>query len=65
MLAIRAGTLIDGSGAPPRAEMLVLAEAGRILDVLPWQQAEVPAGAEFVELLAAEMDAVLPASISF
>lgn len=49
MLAIHAGKLIDGSGAAPRDNMLVLVDDGRILDVTPWQSATVPEGAELID----------------
>jgi imidazolonepropionase-like amidohydrolase len=46
--AIRAGTLIDGTGAPPVSDAVILIEAGRITAV--GQDVAVPAGARIIDL---------------
>lgn len=48
-LAIRAGRLIDGTGAAPVEHPLVLVEGGRIGAVLTGPAAEVPAGWEEID----------------
>src|SRR5262249_7741405 len=47
-------TLIDGSGAPPRPNVTIMIERGRIADIMPTPQGqhvmEVPRGATVVDL---------------
>jgi imidazolonepropionase-like amidohydrolase len=48
VIAIRAGTLIDGTGAPPVAGAMLLVRGGRIVEV--GGQLRIPQGAEVLEL---------------
>jgi len=41
-------TLIDGSGGPPRADVTVVMENGRISDILPAASFAPPDGAEII-----------------
>lgn len=50
MLAIRAGTLIDGTGGEPRQDVVVLVEDQRITAVGPAQEMEIPPNAEVVDV---------------
>jgi imidazolonepropionase-like amidohydrolase len=43
-------TVIDGTGAPPRPDRTLLLQGGRIAAELPSDSAEVPAGAELMDL---------------
>lgn len=49
MLAIRAGTLIDGTGGEPLQDVVVLVEDQRIQSVGPAQAVEIPADATVVD----------------
>ena len=51
LLVVKAGTLIDGTGAPPRHDVTVLVEGGRIASVE--KGGRIPAGAEIVDLSSA------------
>jgi len=42
MKAIRAGVLIDGTGAAPAADMMIQITEGKIVSILPAPQAELP-----------------------
>ncbi|MGQ0550567.1 MAG: amidohydrolase family protein [Armatimonadota bacterium] len=59
-LAIRAGRLIDGTGAPPRRNALILVEKNRIDVVAGENEASVPAGYDLVD---ASHSTVLPGLI--
>lgn len=48
-IAIVGGLLIDATGAPPRHDMTVLIDRGRITAVGPMDQVKVPAGAHVVD----------------
>ncbi len=58
--AIRAGRLIDGTGQPPRRNVLILIEKNRVSVVAPESEATVPAGYDFVD---ASRQTVLPGLI--
>ena len=47
---IRAGTLVDGSGGPPRRDQVIVVQGERIERVLDASAASVPAGASVVDL---------------
>jgi imidazolonepropionase-like amidohydrolase len=49
MIAIRAGTLIDGTGAPPRHDMMVLVEGERITAVRPAAQGDIDPAATTID----------------
>lgn len=59
-LAIRAGRLIDGTGAPPRRNALILIEKNRIDVVASRDDASVPAGYDLID---ASRSTVLPGLI--
>jgi imidazolonepropionase-like amidohydrolase len=59
-LAIRAGRLIDGTGAPPRRNALILVERNRIDGVAPEREASVPDGYQVID---ASRQTVLPGLI--
>ncbi len=56
---IRAGVLIDGTGAP-RRDQAILVKGNRVVSVGPWSASAVPAGATVVDLSAST---VLPGMI--
>ena len=47
---VRAGSLIDGTGAPPRANQLIIIRGDRIEQVQDAARAEIPAGAKLIDL---------------
>ena len=47
---VRAGTLIDGTGAPPRANQVIVIRGNRIERVQDAAPAEMPAGAKVIDL---------------
>ena len=47
---IRAGTLIDGKGGPPRANQVILIRCNRIEQVQDAAAAGIPAGAKVIDL---------------
>lgn len=49
MLVINAGKLIDGTGAPPREQVRLLVDQGRIVDVVDAGESAVPEGAQVLE----------------
>ncbi len=59
-LAIRAGSLIDGTGQPPRRNVLILIEQNRFTVVAPEAEASIPSGFEVID---ASRYAVLPGLI--
>lgn len=63
VIAFRGATVIDGTGAPPKADMLVVVSDGRITQVSPVTKeslARLPAGAEVIN---AEAQWILPGLI--
>lgn len=48
-LAIRAGTLIDGTGRPPRRHVLILTEGERLSVVVPESEAVIPPGYHVID----------------
>jgi imidazolonepropionase-like amidohydrolase len=59
-LAVRAGRLIDGTGAPPRRNAVILIEKNRIDAVAPEREAAIPSGYEVID---ATRQTVLPGLI--
>jgi imidazolonepropionase-like amidohydrolase len=59
-LAIRAGSLIDGTGQPPRHNVLILIDQGRFALVAPQAEATIPSGYEVID---ASRSTVLPGLI--
>jgi len=57
---VRAGVLIDGTGAAPRKDAGIVIIGGRIASVGPWSSAQPPQGARIVDL---SSDTVLPGFI--
>jgi imidazolonepropionase-like amidohydrolase len=47
---IRAGTLIDGSGGPPRSNQVIIVRGNRIASVQDAASAQIPAGANVIDL---------------
>ncbi len=60
VIVIRAGTLIDGVSASPRADQAIRIRGNRIESAGPWSAASVPAGARVIDLSGAT---VLPGLI--
>ena len=63
VIAFRGATVIDGTGAPPKADMLVVVSDDRITELVPVTReslARLPAGAE---VLSAEGQWILPGLI--
>src|ERR1700693_6146476 len=63
VIAFRGATVIDGTGAPPRTDMLVVISDGRITQISPVTKesvARLPAGAE---VISAEGQWILPGLI--
>src|SRR5690242_3017015 len=48
-IAIVGGLLIDATGAPPKHDQAVIIDRGRIVDVGPMEQVEVPKGARVID----------------
>ena len=57
---IHAGTLLDGSGKPPRHDQAIVLHGNRVQTVANWSSTAVPAGAAIIDLSAAT---VLPGLI--
>lgn len=49
-IALRGATLIDGTGAPPRAATTILVRQGEITAVTPDDEAEVPEDARVIDV---------------
>jgi len=49
IIAVKGGTLIDCTGAPPLKEGVVLVQGSRILDVGSAKDVDVPEGAEMID----------------
>jgi len=47
---VRAGVLIDGTGAPPRRDIGLVLRGDRIAEVAPWSRLAPPTGARIVDL---------------
>ena len=60
MLVIHAGQLIDGAGGPPRRNVLIFVDGGRISEILDAQDAAVPDDAAFVD---ASTEVIMPGMI--
>jgi imidazolonepropionase-like amidohydrolase len=48
-IAVKGGTLIDCTGAPPMREGVVLVQSSRILDVGTAKDVDIPKGAEVID----------------